>query len=446
MKKARQKSRLSKKFLGGFLIFLLFFCSTLSLASIQKYTLDNGLTVILEQVPTSEIISLGIWVKVGSRYEEEKFLGISHLVEHMVFKGTERRGPGQIEAEIEALGGYINASTSFDYTAYYLAIAAEFWEEALDVLVDMVLNPVFDPQELERERQVVLREVKQREDDPRQKLVQIFYQTLYKVHPYGKPIIGYEKTIMNIQREELIQFHRTYYVPNNMVLVAVGKLEEERLKKKIQVYFSNLPAKEVPQPLYPQEAFLKEREVKIEERDVEQVYLYLGYVGPSIVKREEVIALDLCMTLLGMGKSSRLYQSLVEKRALASSVGAGFATLKDPGPIYIRVDTSLPKLEEVEEEIKEQIGHLLREGIPEEELKKAKTLLSSRILFQIESCANRTFYYGYSEVLDSLDFALSYLDLLPGVSSEKIIQVADKYIDPENYTLVVLQPKQGEIK
>src|SRR6478609_36225 len=202
-----------------------------------RYQLDNGLTVVLQENHAAKVVAFQAWVAVGSADEPADLAGIAHVFEHMLFKGTARRGVGQIAQEVEAAGGEINAWTSFDQTVYHLVMASRFFDTGLDILADALQNSSFDPQELERELKVVLEEVKQGEDNPARVATQTLFGTSYLKHPYRLPVIGYTKTVKSFTRERLLDFFHRWYVANNVTLVVVGDFDPQKAKKKIAEAF-----------------------------------------------------------------------------------------------------------------------------------------------------------------------------------------------------------------
>ena len=223
---------------------------------LHKYTLPNGLTAIVEENRRAPVVAVQVWVKVGSIYESEKLAGITHLIEHMIFKGTKTRGPGEIAGTIEAYGGYINAFTSYDYTCYYIVGPRELLEVALDILSDALFNSVFDPQELEREKEVVLEEMRMREDRPMIVLTEEVLKTAYQRHPYRRPIIGYEDTIKKISRKDILDYIKKFYVPKNMAVVVVGDIEAEKTFALIERYFGRVSGKSPPRVTFPEESYV----------------------------------------------------------------------------------------------------------------------------------------------------------------------------------------------
>ncbi len=214
---------------------------------VEKYVLGNGLTVVIRPNPSSPVVAVQAWVKAGSTTEAEARAGMSHILEHMAFKGTKRRGPGEIAREVEAVGGEINAYTSFDQTVYHITLSGRFLENALDILADTLGNSVFDPAELSRELEVILEEVRMNEDDPGRVVSKALFREAYKVHPYGRPVIGYVDTIRKTTREDLLAYFHANYVPGNMVLVIAGAVDPKTSRPLIERTFGQLPPGSAPE-------------------------------------------------------------------------------------------------------------------------------------------------------------------------------------------------------
>ncbi|HIE33042.1 MAG TPA: insulinase family protein, partial [Thermodesulfobacteriaceae bacterium] len=276
---------------------------------VHKHTLSNGLTAIVEENHRAPVVAVQVWVKVGSIYEDEKVAGITHLIEHMIFKGTQTRGPGEIASTIEGYGGYINAFTSYDYTCYYIVGPREILEVALDILSDALFNSVFDPKELEREKEVVLEEMRMREDRPMIVLSEEVLKTAYQKYPYRRPIIGYESTVKKITRRDILQYIKKFYVPENIAVVVVGDIESEKALALIEQYFGKVPRKRPPKTVFPKEPYVTSPQSVVVKRPVEEGYFEIVLPAPPLTEKEAPI-MDVIAALLGEGRSSRLYLKL----------------------------------------------------------------------------------------------------------------------------------------
>ena len=281
------------------------------------FKLSNGLEVVLEENHAAPVVAFQAWVKIGSADEPPDMAGIAHVFEHMLFKGTKKRGVGQIAREVESAGGEINAWTSHDETVYHLVLASRFFDTGLDILADTMMNSSFDAGELERERKVVLEEIKQGLDDPERQAGQGLFQNVFDVHPYGRPIIGNEATVQRLGREDILAFFTKHYVASNVTLVVVGDFDIDGAKEKIRQAFSPMPKGVAvgPRPVQPEQSALR---IQAVSRDVKEAQLLFGFHTPAI-NHPDIAALDLLAVLLGQGESSRLNLEVVRNRQLATN-------------------------------------------------------------------------------------------------------------------------------
>jgi zinc protease len=309
----------------------------------QRFRLDNGLTVILKEDHSSPIVAIQMWVKTGSANETEEEAGITHLIEHMIFKGTTTRKTGEIARTIEASGGHINAYTSYDRTVYLVEIASSNFDIALDVLLDAVQHSLFDPTELEKEKEVVLEEYRRSLDIPQRRLGWTMMNLCYQKHPYRRPIIGYESTIRSFDRKAILKYMDKWYTPENMVLVAVGDLNTGHALKTIKDLIKDMPRRtkqETSRPVEPEQTSL--RKIVLDEA-VQQIYLDMSWHIPSIT-HSNLPVLDLMEIGLGHGKTSRLYSRLKMEANLVHRIGAGSYSLEDPSLFSIHATLSPDKL------------------------------------------------------------------------------------------------------
>jgi len=406
---------------------------------VKETVLNNGLTIITSEIHTFPIVALDMWVKVGSADENKENNGVSHFIEHMLFKGTKERGVGEIDKAIEGRGGRLNAGTSYDFTHYYITVPSLYWEEALEILGDLIFNPAFDKEELERERRVILEEIGRGEDNPESYLRDLFYQTAYQKHPYRLPILGSRESVRSLKRDDLLNYYQKHYHPNNMALVVVGDFKTERVLSKVRELFKDFKAEELPLIASVKEPEQTEERKVVLSKDLKQSYLILGFPAPSVKEKKDVYAMDLIITILGEGRNSRLEQELKEKKNLVSSISADYLTQKDPGLFYILATLEPEKIDKVREEILSQIDNLKRREVGKKELEKAKRLLSSMVAFDTETNNGKSSYLGFYFAIDKISFALTYLDGIKKVTPSQIKEVANKYLRG-NYTLCILQP------
>lgn len=409
-----------------------------------KTQLDNGLTIILEENHSAPVVAFQMWVRVGSADEEDKEAGISHVFEHMLFKGTKKRGVGQIASEVEASGGYINAFTSYDQTVYHLALASRYFDTGLDIISDAIQNSSFDPVELLRETDVVLEELKMGEDDPGIKLYKTILETAYTTHPYRRPVIGFPDIVKGLTREQILQFFKKWYIPNNMTLVVVGDFDSQKALPSIKDAFKDFtpgPDPHRPRPVDPSQKGLKTR---ILTEDIKETHMGLAYHIPAL-SHPDIYAIDVLSVILGQGESSRLYQRLKAKQTLVHTISSYAMTPKEPGVFFITSTLEGKEIKKALEEILREVYRIRYEGVTQAELDKAKLNLESEFVYQRETMEGRARQLGYFEtVAGDITFEKRYLEGIRGVTSEDIRRVVEVYLGNENLTIGLILPRTDE--
>jgi zinc protease len=436
-----------KKFLKIFFLLVVFLQNSFAEeifedSFLKKEVLENGLTIITYENPSTETVTCDVWVKTGSINETPKNSGISHFLEHLLFKGTKKWKAGEIERIVEGVGGDLNGSTSRDFTHYYITLPKEYLELALEILSDMLKNPLFPEEEIERERNVILEEIYRKEDMPKSYLQTLLFENSFLLHPYKYPVLGKPESLSKLERKDFLNYLRKFYIPQNIIVVVVGNIKSKDVIEKVKKYFSNFPEAKPQMMKYPVEPPQNEkREVKL-EKDITQVYIGLAYHAPSVKDIPDVYAMDLILTILGEGRSSRLYQNLKIKKQLVTEVECNFLTQRYPGLFYIICVCEKGKEKEVVKELLKEIERLKNENISESELQKAKNLVSSIVAFDTETNSGKASFLGFYEAIDTIDFATSYLREINKIKSEEIKKCANKYFGKENYTLCILLPKK----
>ncbi len=406
-----------------------------------RVVLDNGLTVIVQETHATEIVTLQAWVKVGSRDETEETNGAAHFVEHMLFKGTQRRRVGQIDRDVEGLGGILNASTSFDYTQYFIVSASRFFDKILDIQSDALMRSTLDPQELERERQVIIEELNRRDDTPSTRTFDALYTTAYTLHPYRRPIGGSRTVIQQMTRDQLFGFYTTHYAPGNVTVVAVGDVNaQDALHKARQAYGGWRRAAPARQQFAPEPPFAAVRRSVI-EGDVRVAYLNMGWLGPAARDRD-VYPMDVLLYVLGRGRGSRLVRGIQEGQRLVQQISAGFPTALDPALFSVFAVTEPDNVARVEEAILVEIRAVREQGVSDEDLRRAKTLLEGEEIVSIHTTRGFATTLGFYATVADLEFALTYRDRIRQVSREDVQRVAQRFLDPQRYAIVVLQPRR----
>lgn len=376
-----------------------------------KTVLDNGIRVVSHEMPDHRSVSLGIWVENGSRHESESENGISHFIEHLLFKGTERRSAAQIAEEMDAVGGVLNAFTSKEQTCYYAKVLDENLPLAIDLLTDIFLHSSFDAEEIERERSVILQEISQAEDTPDDYVHDLFNLDFFKDHPIGRPICGREETVSAFGRRDLVEFFKARYRPRRVVVSAAGNLRHAGLIEEMaarlgavadgaDVDNGSMGRGENPP--------LMASGVYPHAKSLEQVHLCLGMAGvhQTHPKRYAAYVLN---TLLGGGMSSRLFQEIREKRGKAYSVYSFSSSYKDVGYLGVYAGTSLEDTEEVVELIVHELKKLTAGGIGDDELKRTQGQLVGSMMLGLESTdswmshiARNEIYFGKSVATDEI--------------------------------------------
>jgi zinc protease len=405
-----------------------------------RVVLDNGLTVLLQANHSAPVVALNMWVKVGSIYEQDAEAGISHVYEHMLFKGTTTRGVGEIAQEIEGAGGDINAFTSFDHTVYHITLASRFLDIGLAVMADAIQHSSFDPEELRKEQEVVLEEIKRGEDIPSRKLTEALFAASYQRHPYRRAVIGDEGTVKSLTRAHILSFFHTWYVPNNMTLVVTGDFDPVQILPSIQTAFRDFPSQPLPALQIPQEPAQREPRAVILADDIQETLLDVAYHVPGVLHKDSY-AIDLLSFIIGGGESSRLYQKVKAEQELVHSIYTYPFLPKDPGLLVIGATLEEERWRDALRGILAEVERVQREGVSTAELDRAKRNLESEFIYQRETVQGQASQLGYFEaVLGDLTFEPRYLKALARTTPQDIRRVARAYLTPTNLTVGFFLP------
>jgi predicted Zn-dependent peptidase len=401
-----------------------------------KTHIGGGVPLLSEYIPYVHSVSLGIWVKSGSVSDTKETMGIGHFVEHMLFKGTRRRTAYQIAREIDDVGGHLNAYTSKEYTNFYVKVLKDDIELAADVLMDIFLNPIFPADEMEKEKSVVVQEIKMVEDTPDDLIHDLSFQTMWPDHPFGYSILGEIGTVEAITKKLLTAYRTKHHTRDNIIIGAVGNFEHERLAALLAGPLSAIPAGE-PAGITPPR-FAARREVF--ERDIEQVHFIIGFSALPYTHPDRYSQLIL-NTVLGAGMSSRLFQEVREKRGLAYSIYSFLSPYRDSGALEIYAGTDADSLEELMQVTAREVRKLAKKALSEAELASAKGQIKGNLLLSLESTdarlgrmAKNELYFGRrveaDEIIQSID----------RVTAKDVLEVARAVIDPDRMTAVFLGP------
>jgi len=417
--------------------------------NVFETVLPNGLKVILLENHKAPLVTFQVWYRVGSRNEAWGKTGLSHMLEHMMFKGTERVGPEEFSRTIQENGGNDNAFTSYDYTAYFENLNVDRVQVAIDLEADRMQNLLLREQDFRTERMVVMEERRLRtEDNPQAVLIEQVMATAFQIQPYRWPIIGWMEDIARFTLEDLKTYYKTYYNPVNTFLVVVGDFKKEELLPKIEKAFGSYPKGVAPAQDRDKDApQIGERRIFV-KKEAQLPFLVMGYHVPNLREPDSYV-LEMIATLLSGGKSSRLYQSLVREKRLVLSADADHSlTSRDPSLFTLSAEL-LPgkEMAEVEKAFDQEVERLQKEPVGNQELEKAKNQLEASFVFAQDSLFYQAMLLARHEIAISWKTIDDYLPSIRKVSPEDIQRVAKKYLTPDNRTvgtLIPLPPKEGK--
>jgi predicted Zn-dependent peptidase len=396
---------------------------------IVKDTLPNGLTLVTEEVPAVRSVAVGVWLKRGSRHEPEAASGISHFIEHMVFKGTKTRSAERIAAEVDSIGGYMDAFTAKEYASFHLKVLDEHLPLAVEILGDIVLNPLFDPAEMAKEKKVIFEEMGMVEDTPDDLVMELFAEAFWPGHPLGRPILGTRKTVGRFRREDLSSYFSRVYHPGNILIAAAGHLEHGKVAALVSRHFSGLDGKPAPRSPRGRAPRVVTRTIARSKKELEQVHLCLG-ARSFPQAHPERYAVYVLNTVLGGSMSSRLFQNVREKRGLVYSISSGVTAYSDAGLLSIYAGTGKDSLPEVIRLTLEEIRRLRGEELPAEELRRAKDHIKGGLVLSLESTGARMNHLARQELYFGRQFPLDeILGGIEAVSGGDVRRVAGEIFD-----------------
>jgi len=404
-----------------------------------RQVLPNGVVLIAQEQRASDVVALQLWMRVGGRDEAPDELGLSHYLEHMLFKGTPTRPPGSIDRLIEGFGGASNAFTSYDYTHFDLVVPARHLREAAEVLADIAVNAAFNPQELESEKKVVFEEMSLTEDDPERFLVRRLSEVAYTPHPYGRPILGTRDLVQSLTRARLNAYYKKHYVPKAMALIVVGAVTLEEARAAADATFGRLVGPEsVRAPAVPVPRLDRSRRVDV-PRAEQQAYLGLAWQAAA-ARDPDIQAVDVLTYILGDGPSSRLNQQLREQLDLVSTIDATYIARQQSGFVTVTARLDAGKLDAAERAVLDVLRRVRAEGVTEVERQRAIVTAESSYAFDIETAEGLARTYGEAETISTLDEELSYLARLREVTAAQIQAAARRYFGDDNYARVRFLP------
>jgi predicted Zn-dependent peptidase len=370
---------------------------------IVKEVLENGLTLITESMPHVRSVAIGVWLKRGSRHETPEQTGLSHFIEHMVFKGTKTRSAARIAEEVDSIGGYMDAFTAKEYASFHLKVLDQHLPLAVEILGDVLLNPLFDPIEMGKEKKVIFEEINMVEDTPDDLVMELFTEAFWPDHPLGRPILGTKKSVSGFGRDELSTFFRAVYHPGNIVVATAGNIDHAGTAALVRRHFAALEARRnggngsAPVPAV--------KVVTRSKNELEQVHLCLGTPAYPQAHHDRY-GCYILNTILGGSMSSRLFQNVRERRGLVYSISSGVTAYSDAGALTIYAGTSLDSVDEVVRVTLEECRRMRDEPVPDSELRRAKDHLKGSLMLSLENTGSRMSHLARQEIYFGRQFGL----------------------------------------
>ncbi|MGB5974146.1 MAG: pitrilysin family protein [Nodosilinea sp.] len=416
--------------------------------------LPNGLTVIAEQMPL-EVVNLSLWLRVGSAVESDSINGMAHFLEHMIFKGTQRLRCGEFERRVEERGAFTNAATSQDYTKYYITTAPQDFVDLAALQVEMVMAPLLSDDDFERERPVILEEIRRSDDNPGRRTYARTMELMFDRLPYRRPVLGPTAVVEGLTPAQMRKFHSTWYKPQSMTAVAVGNLPVETLIATVADGFERAMAQrstasddsdsiERFKPLLPgdlEPSFKQVRRAVHHDAALAQARLVMAWRVPGVAQLEDTYGLDIAASILGRGLTSRLVRDLREDRKLVTSIRCSNMTLAHQGMFMISAQLPAEHLDTVEAAIAQHIDTVTQQPVSQAELRRVQTQVANQFVFANEAPSDRAGLYGYYHTLTG-DIAegLNYPAYIQQLRVEDVLQAAQSYLSAQAYGVVALQP------
>ncbi len=408
--------------------------------NIRREVLPNGLTLITEEMQHIRSVSIGIWIKTGSRDEDLQWNGISHFIEHMVFKGTKNRSAEDIARQVDSIGGNMDAFTAKECVCFNVKVLDEHMPIAMDVLSDLVLNPVFDVQDIGRERGVILEEIKMDEDNPDYLVHEIFTQNFWKDHPLGKPILGTKDTVKKFEREPVLDFYKQRFAPGNLIICAAGHLQHEQFVDLVRKHFGDM--KPMSNGFYSSQPKVVSRIILRNKKALEQVQICVGVPSHPIAheKRPSYIL----NTLLGGGMSSRLFQNIRERQGLAYAIYSDLSPYRDTGCLSVYAGTSRESAAKVVRSVVSEFRKLKSDAVSGEELRRAKDQLKGSLMLSLESSTARMSNLARQEMYFDRFYTLDELiEKIESVTAEELQGLANEFFQTDSIAVTVLGNLNG---
>ena len=402
------------------------------------------MTFIHQQVPATGVAAVDVWVKAGAIVEPDEWSGMAHFLEHMIFKGTDRLPPGSFDKVIENRGGVTNAATSYDYAHFFMTTASQYLGDTLPYLGELLLNAAIPDDEFDRERDVVLEEIRQSHDDPDCIAFQALAESVYQRHPYGRPILGTEDSLMPRSPDEMRRFHRAHYQPHNMTVVIVGDVDHDDAVKWVERSFPAFPAPSICPRSEPEAeppiVGIRRQELRLPR--LEQARLMMAWLAPGMDDDllQNAYGLDLISVLLAESQSARLVQELREDRQLVQAVGSSFSMQRESSLFTITAWLEPENIERVEALICDRLSALTTTLVSEVELARSKRLLCNDYAFSTETPGQLAGLYGYHHTIAQAKLSVTYPQRIQAFSAEDLRNLASQYLSPYHYAAIVMKP------
>jgi zinc protease len=410
-------------------------------ASVTRF--PNGLTVVHQPISATPVVTVDVWVRAGARVEPQPWAGMAHFLEHMIFKGSDRLPPGYFDQVIESRGGLTNAATSHDYAHFFITTAAAHLPDTLPYLAELLVNAAIPDEEYERERQVVLEELRQAQDDPDWLGFQALMETTYLAHPYGRSVLGTVDTLMARSPQDMRLFHSTYYQPQNMTVVVVGDVSKPHALDLVESAFTTFPRCETPllMPKHDPEPPLdciRRQEIALPR--LEQARLMIAWTGPGVARLRDAYGLDLLSVLLAGSQSARLVRELREEKHLVQEICSSFSLQQQSSVFTITAWLPPENLERVEALIGDRLSELATQPILGIELNRHKRLLCNDYIYSTETPNQIAGLYGYYSTIATAEVATRYPEQIRSFTADELCDLASHYLSPYRYTVTVLKP------
>lgn len=430
------------------LLFLVILLSPLGVfaGDFNLYKLNNGQTVIIQEVHNNPIVTIDTWIKTGSINEDDTNNGVSHFLEHLFFKGTKTHPLGEFDKILESKGAINNAATSKDYTHYYITIPSKDFNLAMNMHSDMLLNPAIPPAEMERERKVVLEEISKDANSPGSIVYDNLIKLMYKVHPYKRKVIGLSSIVDSISRESILEYYNKFYKPSNMVTIVVGDIDKDAVIAKIKEDFKSVSNEKTIKKNYPQEMPITSQQRFVQKFPTEQGYMLIGFRGTKVDAKDSY-ALDVLSIILGQGRTSVFYKEIKDSKQLAYSIGASNSGFKDDGIFYISANFDPQKLTVLENAIFDAIKNIQQNGVSKSQLQTAKNIIERDTIYERESISNIANEIGYTVVTtDDIKYYENYVDNIKKVTVTDVQRAAIKYLGKNQSAVSIILPENLESK